>query len=191
MINQGQRHRAVDRKLGRDSACDANGLFRTPVSSDVAGYTLIELVIVIAVTLVLLGTMGTALMTGQRVFTEISLAATANETTRRLLDRMVYELRFADLASLTLDEPTDARAVTFRPVLGFDGVATILGAPRTLSFDDGKVVLEGVTLAEDIGDVLFNLVGSELVMFVEIEKTYIVGGTSQTLVRKLETRIRL
>lgn len=157
-----------------------------------AGFTVLEAIVAVVIATVVAGAAGSALVTMQTGLTAQSLAASAEETSRRTVDRLVEELRRADRDSVVLDAPTNATSVDFATIEGWDAGGPILSATKTLTFANGQITLDGAVLAADgIGDVTFNFDGVTMTVAVEVEKIYSGQGRSETMFSRYTAQIRL
>ena len=130
---------------------------RSPRGTRSAGFTMLEAVVGVSIAVVVVGAAASALVTMQSGLTAQSLAASAEEVSRRTVDRLVEELRRADRDSVVLNFPTNATSVDFVTIDGWDAGGPILSATKTLAFASGQITLDGTVLAADgIGDVTFN-----------------------------------
>lgn len=156
------------------------------------GMTLIEAVVGASIAVVVVGAAGSALVTMQSGLTAQSLAASAEETSRRTVDRLVEELRRADRDTVVLNFPTNATSVDFETIDGWDAGGPILSGTKTLTFASGQITLDGTVLAADgIGDVTFNFDGVTLTVAVEVEKIFKGQGKSETMFSRYSAQIRL
>ncbi len=149
-------------------------------SAGKAGFTLIELCLTMLVTITILVTVGGLITSSQSAFTEMLGSNSAHQALRKVIERLSWELRFAQPGSITLAQPTDARSLTFLKVTGWSGSAAQTTALQTVSFNSGQVLLNGVNIGEGISDVVFNLNGQTLSILVAVQKSVVTGGTSKT-----------
>jgi hypothetical protein len=156
-----------------------------------AGFTVIEVVFATLITLVVAGVTARAILSLQDCLLEATVRATMLESSVRLLDRLVSELRDADPASVVLAPATDAHSITFSTVEGWNGSERVLGAPRTIRFDAGTVFLDGTPIAALVDDIRFNLDASLLTIDVEIRRTTESFGGSGTVFRQLSSQLHL
>ncbi len=145
-----------------------------------AGFTLLELSLTMVVTVTLLVTVGGLVSSSQGAFTEMLGSTSAHQASRKVIERLTWELRFAQPGSITLAQPTDARSLTFTGVTGWSGSAAQTTALQTISFNSGQVLLNGVNIGGGISDVIFNLNGQTLSILVVVQKTVVTGGKSKT-----------
>jgi hypothetical protein len=156
-----------------------------------SGHTLLEVVISVVVLLTVLGAVMGVIASSQGAYVEMSAALTAEETANRILDRIVWELRFAPLDTISLTPSTDARSVTFSRVQGWNAGARVLSGPQALSFDSGRVLWNGTTIAGGVGDLTFNLSGNVITAVLDLERTADVAGFSRTFKVKREVKVAL
>jgi prepilin-type N-terminal cleavage/methylation domain-containing protein len=154
-----------------------------------SGYTLLEVMLSLAVLSTFLASMGTVMISSFRAYTEMSVSMNAEETANRVVDRIVWDLRFVPRTEITLAQPTNARALSFRRVQGWQGDAPVLSAPETFAFAGGRITWNGIVIADNIKDLIFNLNGHTLTVVLEIERTAMVGGFSRTFVESREVKI--
>ena len=156
-----------------------------------AGYTILELIVATLITLVVVATATRAIVTLQDSVMEATLQAATLENARRLLDRIVLELRDAERESVVLSQPTDARSITFSTIEGWDGSGPVVSPSRTLSFDLGTVALDGTPIGALVKDLVFNLENSLLTIVVEIKTTTHVFGNPAVISRQLCAQLSL
>lgn len=154
-----------------------------------SGNTLLEVVISLTVLLTLLGAAVGVIASSQGAYVEISASLSAEETANRILDRIVWELRFAPQDTVELTPSVDARTVTFSKVQGWAAGARVLGAPQTISFDSGRVLSNGVIIADGVTDLVFNLSGNLLTAVLEIERSVHVAGFARTFMVNREVKV--
>ena len=164
---------------------------RVPCTSARAGSTLLEMAIALGVFSVIMGTVGSAMSSLQGGLSEGTVSAVSEEAARRVLERVVEELGPAQLSSLTLSQPTDARAVTFSVIQGWGGAVPNASAARTLAFSAGQLTLDGQVLSGELADLTLNLNGSLLTIYVRVDKTAVVGGDSRTISAEHTARLQL
>lgn len=156
-----------------------------------AGFTVLEVVFAALITLVVAGVTARAILSLQDCLLESTVRATTLESSMRLLDRLVAELRDADRGSVALAPATDAHSITFSTVEGWDGSERVLGAPRTIHFDSGTVFVDGLPIAALVDDLRFNLDASLLTIDVEIRRTTESFGGPDTISRQLSAQLNL
>jgi hypothetical protein len=150
---------------------------------------MLEVVLSLAILATLVAAMGTVMASSFGAYTEMSVSLEAEETANRVVERVVWELRYVPREEITLDQPTDARSITYRKVEGWQADAPVLSAPQTISFAGGRITCNGIVLAEDIEDLTFNLNGNTLAVVLAIERTVTVGGSERTFVESREVQI--
>jgi len=161
-----------------------------PITTEL-GHTLIELCVVLGVAAVILVALGSVFTASQSVYTETLGSAVADDVARRALDRLVSELRFAQLDSLNPRNPTGARSLSFSTVVGWDGSVPVLSPSQTISFDSGRIVLNGNAIADQVTDLTFTLNGAALTASLALERPVMVQGVARQVVRRLVTQVRL
>jgi hypothetical protein len=154
-----------------------------------SGNTLLEVVISLVVFLTMLGAAVGVIASSQGAYTEMSASLTAEEQANRVLDRIVWELRFAPLETIDLAPTVDARTVTFSKVQGWNAGTRVLSGPQTLSFDSERVLWNGVVIAEGITDLTFNMSGNVLTAVLELERTATVAGIPRTFEVDREVKV--
>lgn len=160
-------------------------------SFDRFGYTLIEMMVTFGVMATLLVTFGGLLASSQRSMNEIMGSAVVNETGKRALDRMVWELRFASPDSIKLAQPIDSRSISYKKVTGWAGSQAALSALQTISFNKGALLLNGTVVAGAVKDLVMNLNGRALTLEVVTEKDVNSAGSALTLSNTVSAQIRL
>ena len=156
------------------------------------GFTLLEVVVAVGISVVVIGAAGSAMVTMQSGLTQQSLSASVEEVARRTIDRLVEELRRADRDTVVLNAPMDANSVDFETIEGWDAGGVILSATKTMTFASGQITLDGTVLAADgIGDVTFNFDGITLTVAVEVEKMYEAQGASETIFSRYSVQMQL
>jgi len=156
-----------------------------------AGYTLVELMMTLAVIATILVGLGGVLVSSHNAYTEMLASSSIDETGCRTLDRLVWELRYAQADTLALSPATNARTITYRKVQGWAGTGATLSAVQTVTFSAGKVQLNGVAIADGVQDLFFNLNGNTLSAALDMQKTVNVSGASHVLSRRFEVQIVL
>ena len=156
------------------------------------GFTMLEVVVAVGISVVVIGAAGSAMMTMQSGLTQQSLSASVEEVARRTIDRLVEELRRADRDSVILNAPTNATSVNFETIEGWDAGGVILSATKTMTYASGQITFDGTVLAADgIGDVTFNFNGVTLTVAVEVEKMHKSQGRSETIFSRYTVQMRL
>ena len=145
------------------------------------GNTLLETVFTLVLVVALLGLLGGSLVQSQNAMTEIGATATVREVQQKVLERLVWELRFAEKDSIVLDLPADAHSITFIKLAGWETSAPAYSIPQTISFVFGRVTLNGVTIAEGVTDLTFNQNGNLVTAAIKVEKNIVVGGYNRTI----------
>ncbi len=79
--------------------------------------------------------------------------------------------------------------LSFNAVSGGENSEPVISGLQTISFDSGKILVNGQVIAEGIKDLTFNLDGNVLTVSVEIERE--VSGTTRTVLRRRVAQIRL
>ena len=154
-----------------------------------SGNTLLEVVISLVILLTILGAAVGVIASSQAAYLEISASLSAEETANRVLDRIVWELRFAPQDTVALSPAVDARTVTYSKVQGWADGTRVLTEPQTLSFDSGKVLSNGVIIAEGVTNLVFNMSGNLLTAVLELERTAHVAGFARTFTVNQEVKI--
>ena len=154
-----------------------------------SGTTLLEVVISLVILLTILGAAVGVIASSQAAYLEISASLAAEETANRVLDRIVWELRFAPQDTVSLSPAVDARSVTFSKVEGWADGARVLTEPQSLSFDSGKVLSNGVIIAEGVTNLVFNMSGNLLTAVLELERSVHVAGFARTFTVNQEVKI--
>ena len=121
---------------------------------------------------------------------EVSTSSTVYEQVRRNLSRIVVELRDADPSTFDPPVPVAAQSLTFSKVTGWDGTASILSAPQTISFDSGRILLNGQVIADGIKDLSYTLAADMLTIDLEVEKSFPAGGTMRTVSQRLTAQMQ-
>lgn len=114
------------------------------------GFTLLEMVIVMAIMSVLLGAVG-SVMTSTDLFSgDYTRNLVQNQTGWRMLDRISEEIQMADPTSVTPAVMVNSNWITFRTVLGYSSGAPVLSDPITFAY----TIATGETFnqADDNGD---------------------------------------
>jgi hypothetical protein len=128
------------------------------IPSQLAGYSLLEVLIALAVTLAL-GGMATRAFESTTQLSAATLAdGRVQEVTSQISLRLASELRWADPSSVILSNFNGSGRVDFPVATGFDGTATVWSAPIAFYYEavaedlDGDgVANEGVLLREQGG----------------------------------------
>ena len=156
-----------------------------------AGFTLLEVIVATLMTLVVVGTATRVILRMQDSLIDATVRATTLESSRRLLDRLIEELRDAQPESLVLTPPTDARIINFSTVAGWDGSERLISPDHTISFEAGTVYFDGTAIAALVDDLYFNLDDSLLTIVVRVERTTHVFGEPSTISRELSAQLSL
>ena len=144
------------------------------------GFTLVELMVVVAlmsgITLALL----TIFSSSETVVAEMNANAQADSELLRVMDRLQSELDFADPDSVVVLSP---QAIRFSVVEGWDGSATVLGAPRSLALVGDRLVLDTTTLVTGVTGLNMNLTDDLLSIDLTIQTDYSEGAGTRTVTR--------
>jgi type II secretory pathway pseudopilin PulG len=155
------------------------------------GYMLLEVVLSLAVIAVFLAAIGGVLISSHNAFVETMATSATEEMASRALDRIVWELRFAPLDTVSLAQSTNSPAITYSKVQGWNASAPVLSAPQTISFGSGRILLNGVPVADTVKSLTFNRNGNgnAILVVLEVEKSVKVGGATRVISRRVETTI--
>lgn len=156
-----------------------------------AGFTALEVIVGTLITLVVVGAATRAILRLQDSLIDATVRATTLESSRRLLDRLIVELRDAQRESLVLLPPTDAHSITFSTIEGWDGSERLISPDHTISFEAGTVFFDGTAIAALVDDLYFNLDDSLLTIVVRVERTTHVFGNPATVSRELSAQLSL
>jgi prepilin-type N-terminal cleavage/methylation domain-containing protein len=154
-----------------------------------SGFTLIEILVVLMVLTTFITALGGVIISSQAAFVETMTASAVDDMACRTLDRVVWELRFAPLSTLSPSLPVNARSLSFCKAQGWLNGQPVLTPTQTFSFAGGKVTLNGNTIADSVKDFSFTLSGTILTAAVEVEKTTTVNNQQRVFNRRLEVRI--
>jgi len=136
-----------------------------------SGSTLIEAAASIGILVTFLASAGGVVSSSFGAYVDMTAVQTAEEIASRVMNRIVWELRFAPRESLALQEPPIARSISYRKVIGWSPDGPILSAVETLSFQSGQVLASGVALAGGVADLTFRLDGRTLTATVSVERS--------------------
>ncbi|MCI0651037.1 MAG: prepilin-type N-terminal cleavage/methylation domain-containing protein [Planctomycetes bacterium] len=150
-----------------------------------AGFSLIEVAIGLFVLAASLAAAGAALTSSFNVSNEVSAGVRADNSLRRVYQQIISEMRFVDPAEFVIPNPSGSSQVGFRRVEGWNGTSPILGPVRTLSFDDGTLMLDGAVLAANLSDVIFSLDGEVLSVDLQYRYQLSQGGVATESVREM------
>ena len=153
------------------------------------GFSLLEVMIVLAVTTVLLATVGAVFTSSQNAYGEIVASASTGEMTQKVLDRLVWELRFARADSIVLAQPTDSPSITFEKLTGWNVSTATYSTTQTISLTSGKVLLNGVAIGDGIKTLTFNQSGGSVTIAVEVERSVTVNGSARLFTRRSEVKV--
>ena len=82
--------------------------------------------------------------------------------------------------------------MTYSTIDGWDTFGVIVSPPKTLSFESGRILIDGeVIAADDIGDLTINFDNNLLTTTLEVEKTFKARGQTQTVVSRHVAQLRL
>ncbi len=117
------------------------------------GFTLLEMVIALTVMSIVLGAVGTVMMSSDLFTGDYTRRLTLNQTGWRMLDRLGEEIQGAqnvDPNTVTPTDMTDSSWITFQIVEGYASGAPVLSDPITIEY----LVVTGETLngLDDNGD---------------------------------------
>ena len=156
-----------------------------------AGFTLLELSIVLTIVTLLLGALTSALQSSQDAYQVMTRSSAADDMLRRTLNRIIDELRFAQRDSLDPFDPVDSRTLTFSGSTGWDGTGSIPGTSRTISFVSGEVLLEGQVIATGVSDLTFTFLDGVITIVLEYDSLVVVSGENRTIARRLVSQLVL
>ncbi len=159
--------------------------------SERAGFTALEVIVATLITVVVVGAATRSILRLQDSLIDATVRATTLESARRVLDRLIEELRVVQLDSLVLSPPTDARIVNFSTTEGWDGLERLISPEHTISFESGTVFFDGTAIAALVNDLYFNLEDSLLTIVVRVEATTHVFGEPSTVSRELSAQLSL
>ena len=107
--------------------------------SERAGFTVLEVIVGTLITVVVVGAATRAILGLQDSLIDATVRSTTLESSRRVLDRLIEELRDVQLESLVLSPPTDARIINFSTTEGWDGSERLISPEHTISFESGTI----------------------------------------------------
>ena len=156
-----------------------------------SGSTLVEAVASIGILITFLASAGGVVSSSFGAFADMTAVQTAEEAASRVMDRIVWELRFAPRETLALGPGPVARSIAYRKVTGWLPDGPVLSAVQTLSLDSGRVLASGVPVAGGIVDLAFRLDGRTLTATVSVERTARPSSGEHTVALVREVRVSL
>lgn len=158
------------------------------ISRRTAGLTLIETLVALSIFGTLLGaatSASTAILDGSN---ESYTIAMANESARRVVDRLVRELRGARLSSVVINAGS---TITFDVIEGWDGSSPRIGPTKTISFSGGDVLVNGTKIASRLDDLQFSLNDRTLTVIVFVARDITVKGDPRPIYRGASAQMAL
>jgi prepilin-type N-terminal cleavage/methylation domain-containing protein len=153
-----------------------------------AGYSLVEVLAATVIVGVLAAAATTGAMTIQEGLNESQATAVADDLARRVLDRLVPELRRARRDSVRV---TDGTMISFESVDGWTDTEPRFSATQTISFNGGSVYMNGATIASGVAGLDFAFDGSTLALCIKVVRSLTIEGKQRTIARSASVRLRL
>ena len=142
---------------------------------------------ILSTLLVAFGTCASSLL---KAHVEMSASAVAEDEGRRLMERLIFELRFAedhDLANLVAVNTLSYSSVTDWDWANALPVVTF----KTLALNSGRVLLDGTVIAAGVEDLTFRRNGNLLTIVLVTTQAFQSAGKSDSVLSRQTAQLRI